>query len=124
MDPYLQQHWGDVHTSLVIYARDQIQGGLPPDLIARVQERVYLEKEGEHDRSFYPDVSVVELRQTGAAALATADDVELAKPVIVTFRDEPITEPFVEIVDAKTGKRVITVIEFISPTNKTPGDGY
>ena len=29
MDPYLEQHWGDVHTSLVIYARNQLQKVLP-----------------------------------------------------------------------------------------------
>ena len=124
MDPYLQQHWRDVHTSLVIYARDQLQGGLPADLVARVEERVYVEKEGEADRSFYPDVRVVERGRRDVAAVAIADDVELAVPVIVKFRDELITEPFIEIIDASTGKRVVTVIEFVSPTNKIPGEGF
>ena len=88
MDPYLQQHWRDVHTSLVIYARDQLQPGLPLHLVARVDERV------------------------------------LTEPLIVKFQDEPITEPFIEIRDARSGNRVVTFIEFISPTNKIPGKGY
>lgn len=25
MDPYLEQHWGDVHPSFITYARDQLQ---------------------------------------------------------------------------------------------------
>jgi hypothetical protein len=34
MDPWLEQHWGDVHTSVVTYCRDRLQGLLPPDLRA------------------------------------------------------------------------------------------
>jgi hypothetical protein len=124
MDPYLQQHWRDVHTRFVLYSCDQLQGGLPADLVARVEERVYLEQEGEPDRSFYPDVRVVERRAGADTGVAVLDDVELAEPVIVKFRNEPISEPFIEILDASTGKRVITVIKFISPTNKIPGQGY
>jgi hypothetical protein len=30
MDPYLEQHWGDVHASLIIDGRDQLQQRLPP----------------------------------------------------------------------------------------------
>ena len=40
MDPYLEQHWGDVHSSLVIYARNQLQKVLPRDLRARVEEHL------------------------------------------------------------------------------------
>jgi hypothetical protein len=36
MDPWLEQHWGDVHHSIITYARDQLQERLPPGLrIAR-----------------------------------------------------------------------------------------
>lgn len=38
MDPYLEEHWGDVHTSMTTYARDQLAGQLPPDLRVRVEE--------------------------------------------------------------------------------------
>jgi len=40
MDPYLEAHWRDVHASLIIYARDALQGVLPGSLRARVEERV------------------------------------------------------------------------------------
>ncbi len=124
MDPYLQQHWGDVHTSLVTYARDQLQETLPSGLVARAQERVYLEKEGEADRSTYPDVYVVERPKRKGAAIGGRGGLALAEPVIVKFRDEPITERFIQIIDAKSGKRVVSVIEFISPTNKIAGAGF
>lgn len=123
MDPYLERHWLDVHTRLVLYACDQLQGGLPADLLARVEERVYVAKEGEPDRSSYPDVRVIERDARGIAAAAAEDEVALAEPVIVEFPDEPITETFIKILDASSGCRVVTVIEFISPTNKNPGKG-
>ena len=40
MDPYLEAHWGDIHQRIVLYAADQLQGQLPSDLRARVEERV------------------------------------------------------------------------------------
>jgi Protein of unknown function (DUF4058) len=124
MDPYLQQYWGDVHSSLVIYARDQLYANLPTGLIARAQERVYVEREDEPDRSLYPDVHVVERPQAKITSEAVAGGVALAEPLIVHFRNEPVTERFIEILDAKSGLRVITIIEVISPTNKVPGRGY
>src|SRR3974390_1168481 len=39
------------------------------------------------------------------------------------IESEPIVQRFIEITDLSTGGRVITVIEFVSPTNKLPGDG-
>ena len=29
MDPYLEQHWGDVHTRLMFYISNQINAQLP-----------------------------------------------------------------------------------------------
>ena len=39
MDPYLERHWGDVHTRLITSASDPLQKFLPKDLRARVEER-------------------------------------------------------------------------------------
>ena len=44
MDPWLEQHWGDIHQSLVTYVRDALQPNLPGGLRARMQERVLVEK--------------------------------------------------------------------------------
>ena len=50
MDPYLERHWGDVHTRLITYSSDQLQTVLPKDLRARVQERVVV-SQWEHLRT-------------------------------------------------------------------------
>jgi hypothetical protein len=124
MDPYLDRFWGDVQGSLVTYARDQLQERLPPDLIARMQERVYVESPEGPGRSMHPDVRIVE-RGRGQTGVATAlNGIAVAEPEIVLVPgDEPITETYLEILEARSGHRVITAIEFLSPTNKTPGPG-
>jgi hypothetical protein len=45
MDPYLEQHWQDIHASLVVCARDQLQPFLPDGLLARVEEHVHIVSE-------------------------------------------------------------------------------
>src|SRR5438132_6084887 len=63
MDPYLEAHWRDVHASLIIYARDALQGVLPGSLRARAEERVLLgTPQGIGDHPLFPDVRVVEYR--------------------------------------------------------------
>lgn len=37
--------------------------------------------------------------------------------------NEPEREGFIEIIDVSTGGRVVTSIEFLSPSNKLPGEG-
>src|SRR5947207_9710257 len=67
MDPYLEAHWRDIHASLIIYARDALQGVLPPSLRARVEERVLLEtREGIGDHPLFPDVRVVAYTSKGS----------------------------------------------------------
>jgi hypothetical protein len=123
MDPYLEQHWRDVHASLIIYTRDQLQPALPEDLFARVEERVYVENEQEKDRSMYHDVRLVEHSRSAQTAVAVESDIELAESYVLHVDNEPVTETFIEIRDTGSGNRVITVIEFLSPTNKVPGEG-
>jgi len=123
MDPYLEQYWRDVHHSLVTYSRDQLQPKLPPDLRARVEERVFVESEATEYRVFFPDVHVVEQHTRPQAAPAPKGDVALEEPLVVQLDDEPLSQGYIEIIDAASGNRVITVIEFLSPSNKVPGKG-
>lgn len=121
MDPYLEQHWLDVHHSLVTYARDQLQSHLPGDLRARMEERVFVESDAPLMRVIYPDVHVYE--KGGGGAHRRAEGVAIAEPIILEMETEPLRQGFVEIIDAASGNQVVTVIEFISPTNKTSGAG-
>ena len=122
MDPYLEQYWRDVHTSLIVYARNQLQSKLPSDLRARVEERVLVESPVAETRGVFPDVRVFETDRTGTqTALAPAGTA--AAPLLLDVRDEPTTETFIEIREAGAGHRLITAIEVLSVTNKFPGEG-
>ncbi len=124
MDPYLEQHWLDVHHRLTTYACDQLQRKLPPDLRARLEERVFLESdEGAHYRSIHPDVRIVEHPQLSPLDTSAEGDVGTAEPIVLEIGDEPISQGSIEIADVASGNRVVTVIEFVSPTNKRSGEG-
>jgi hypothetical protein len=43
------------------------------------------------------------------------------EPLIVEARPDPQTERFIQIIDAGSGNRVVTVIEILSPSNKLAG---
>jgi hypothetical protein len=136
MDPYLERYWGDVHHAVVTYARDWLQSRLPGDLRARMQERVYIELPDSRRGEYYPDVRVVDRpARTAGASRATAvaepaTSVETAnggvppgEPLVIHLDIEPVTEGYVEIIDVKSGHRVVTAIEVLSPTNKRDGEG-
>ena len=117
MDPWLELNWGDVHHRLIQYSSDALQPQLPDDLRARVEERVFVEDEGERLRSVIPDVVVSQIHpwrlpgaETGAGGVATVE------PLVFELAPPPLTEGFIEIRDR--GGKVITVIEFLSLANK------
>ena len=122
MDPYLEAHWGDVHTTLIVYARNQLNAQLPDDLQARVEEDVAVTEGDEKTRTVYPDVSVVEKPGVPLGEAAGAA-VSVAEPIVVTVEDEPRTLRHLEIVDTSDGGRVVTAIELLSPANKVGSTG-
>lgn len=128
MDPYLEQHWRDVHHRLVTYSCDQMQASLPGDLLARMEERVFVESAGGVERSVYPDVRVTEHGRPGWLAPPAGFEqgnggIAIAEPLVIQLDDEPVSEGYIEIIDVGSGNRVITVIEVLSLANKLAGEG-
>ncbi|MBM3840598.1 MAG: DUF4058 family protein [Verrucomicrobia bacterium] len=121
MDPFLEKHWGDVHHRLVQYACDTLQPNLPADLRARVEERVFVEREPGRVRPVIPDVSISEMHEP-SPPFASVGEVGVAEPLIFEVSDSLVTEGFLEIRE-KGGGKLITVIEFLSPSNKCGGAG-
>ena len=124
MDPYLEARWADVHQSLITYARDALQPKLPPDLRARVEERVFVETEVEQLRRIVPDLHVAQYHPSHASHPQPLENggVAVAEPMVFLLEDESVTEGYIEIRERGGGK-VITVIEFLSPANKAGGEG-
>lgn len=124
MDPYLEAHWRDIHAGLIIYSRDALQGVLPASLRARAEERVLLETPmGIRDHPLFPDVRIVEYKPELKRVLETGPEagVALMEPLLLLAEPATETETFLEIIDRSSGNRVVTVIEFLSPSNKSPG---
>ena len=123
MDPYLENHWGDVHASLVIYARDQLNEQLSGKLIARVEERLVGENGDSRARSIYPDVRIKEKAGTAeSGGVAEMEETTATEPMIIHYNSEPATETFINIMEPGTPDRLVTVIEFLSLSNKLMGE--
>lgn len=122
MNPWLEEHWSDVHTAMTLYARDAIDQALPPGLQARVEEYLSVEGPIEDDslRRVSPDVTVYDSRTTGtvfsAKGVAVLDGME---PIVIRRTSEPMTLRYLEILDVKAARKVITAIEFAGPANKS-----
>jgi hypothetical protein len=126
MDPYLEAFRGDVHARLVIHLSEELQRRLPRDLRARVEERVFVESDDRESRVIYPDVRVYERPRRGTYIEPETSGgvaVAVAEPLLIRRKSELVTETFIEIREAGSGGRVITVIEVVSMSNKQPGDG-
>ncbi|MBI2929638.1 MAG: DUF4058 family protein [Verrucomicrobia bacterium] len=124
MDPYLERHWEDVHATIIVYAREAIQPRLPEDLVARIEDRVFVESEPERIRRVIPDVFVSQVYPPATAepAMLREGDVAVAEPLTFDLHELPITEGYIRIRD-RVGGNVITVIEFLSLANKSGGVG-
>src|SRR5437867_1905060 len=124
MDPYLERYWGDVHHRLIQYTCDELQPRLPHDLRARVEERVFVESEPERIRQVVPDVHVSQVYHAGAAGPSVLQEGAgaVAEPLVFELSNPPVTEGYIEIRERGGGK-VVTVIEFLSPANKSGGTG-
>ncbi|HEX3313883.1 MAG TPA: DUF4058 family protein, partial [Gemmataceae bacterium] len=126
MDPYLENPhtWPNLHLNLISSIQAALNKTIRPKYVAFVEERVYVSDEDDPGRTVIaPDVRVLETEaktphRHGSGGTAT---LVAAEPIVaVTLLDEGIHESRLTIVDAET-KKVVTVIEVLSPSNKHPG---
>nr|WP_309688502.1 DUF4058 family protein [Armatimonas sp.] len=120
MDPYLESRtlWPDVHNAFIVYLRAVINRQLPPGFSARVEERLVVE---EGVRHFKADVSIGQ----GGPASGGATLAEVPSKFMDWVDDGvPVRQRFIEIQshDAED-RRVLTVIELLSHSNKSAGRG-
>jgi hypothetical protein len=117
MDPYLEAHWGDVHARLIVYSSDALQRQMPGGLLVRAEEHVSVGQGEGAVRGFYPDVRISE-RDSTATEPTSPGHAAVAEPQVFPINIEPRTQRSLRIYDTSTGDRLITAIEFISPSNK------
>src|SRR5437763_15855468 len=81
MDPYLELHWRDVHATMIVYMKEQLQPQLSGPLRARVEERLVVESPLDEGREIYPDVRVFESKPSPRQA--SASGAVVAEPLVI-----------------------------------------
>jgi len=125
MDPYLEDptYWSGFHTRMIVSMGAAITRLLPGGYYADVEQHVWLEADdGEEQIPFaVPDAFVASGRGGGTATLGLA--VPTAESAIVNLAKAVKRRGprYLHIVDKK-GSRVVTVLELLSPSNKSRGE--
>ncbi len=124
MDPYIEDpfFWTDFHTSLMGAMRKALNAVLPDRYTAAIERHVWVEQMdlGEATLVGVPDIQVAEreeARETGSVATVPQT---ITAPVTITLpqlvrRQGP---RYLRIMDRRR-RQVITVVELLSPANKT-----
>jgi hypothetical protein len=125
MDPFLEHPalFPGVHDSFLTYLREALQSALPAPYFAEINERLWVDTS---ERSIGPDVDVLRGDQLGPGAGQGNGGVAVlappAQPILITVPVEEHRQTYLEIrAPLNDRERVVTTIEVLSPTNKTPG---
>lgn len=124
MDPYLEQPdvFSDFHDRLITHISEALQSELPDPYYAAIGRRAWIEVS---ERFIGPDVTVSHAphdraEAKGIVAVAARPATE---PIVIHVPHDERVEPLIEIyVGRGANRRLVTNIEVLSLTNKTPGE--
>jgi hypothetical protein len=126
MDPFLEHPtiFPGLHDGLVAYLREALQARLPEPYYAEIGNRAWVEVSA---RTIGPDVEVLHRRGPSGEESSPGGRVAVAppprsEPVLVTVPHDEQREPFLQILSSMEGETIITIVEVLSLTNKTPGE--
>ncbi len=121
MDPYLENPilWTGIHSGLINAIRGQIAPALRPRYVVSIEERVVIDVPRQQR---VPDLWIQKTLRALRPEIASPS-VVLAEPLVMELADEPIREPYIEILDRYQDLQVVTVLELLSPINKSSGPG-
>jgi hypothetical protein len=94
MNPYLEQNdtWEDFHQNFITRAQHVLGGQLGPNYLVKIEVRIYVHELSAAERRFVGRAPAVEVQRESSLQIHDRRD-----------------------------RRVVTVIELLSPANKTPG---
>lgn len=128
MDPFLERGgiWEEFHTRAIVAIADALGPLVRPDYRVSVEQRAYLTVAESPNPVGKPDVLITAvpvprpyLPPAAVAPPATAGVV----PIVAELpMPDEVIERFLEVRDVASGD-VITVIELLSPSNKSAGEG-
>lgn len=123
MNPYLEQSdtWEDFHQRFITHVGDALSGNVGPNYLVKIETRLYIHELDDEERRFLGRAGVGVTEYPGAAGLAHTAATALAAPLELILPSAEIRrESFLEIRDRRD-RRVVTVLELLSPANKTRG---
>ena len=119
MNPFLELQWSDVHTVAYFLHLDALSDELPEDLRSLVEEHLAIT--GTSDKTIASTWPVVERWKEGLPPLWQPDAASGQAPIVAAEPEvmivEPIPRRWLEIRDRQD--ELVTVIEVVSPANKT-----
>jgi hypothetical protein len=122
MNPYLEQSdaWQDFHQSFLIVARGSLSAQVGPNYLVKVEVRLILHERSAEERRFIGivDVGVAETGDRKAKAVAAV----LQAPVSLQLPAVEVEKHLSLEIRDRRNRRVITVLELLSPANKTGGE--
>ena len=123
MDPFIEsQRWEGFHASYIPVLRDLLVPAIRPAYICDVQKYVFLlTEENEIRRHFAPDIHVAD--EDSSFEPPNGGQVATLAPTILTL-PEPLEleQPFL-VIRTTEGWEIVTVIELLSPWNKSKPEG-
>ncbi len=125
MDPFLEgQLWSDFHADFIPAIRARLVPKLAPDYVVNVEKSVYLLHDDEEvERLVIPDVAVIESGNwTGGVDPAEGGVAVAVEAVVRTLPKLKTVRHSYLVIRSLHGRDVVTVIELLSPWNKS-GEG-
>ncbi len=114
MNPYFEEQWFQVHPCMIAASLSRLQRQMPPDLRVSIEQGMKISTRFTDDKGIQPDVSVWKVREDTLLASAPPN---FAPPIV---RDVTAPKPRHLTIREAAGE-LVTVIEFLSPTNKHGG---
>jgi hypothetical protein len=125
MNPYLEQShiWRDFHNSFLVTLRAALTPRVAPRYHVEYEESLYIDPTGDEPRLFaVADTAVADpVSDEGGTSGGPASAVVLAAPVTVTVPGVTRKKARRLVVRDSNSQEVVTVIELLSPSNKTAG---
>jgi len=126
MNPFLEQNdtWEDFHGRFVPAIADRLERLVGEHYVVKIEVRLYLHELSAEERRYFAKADVGVVKAPVNVAIASPSATLTTAPL-------PLTLPAVEVerhasveIRDRRNRRVVTVIELLSPTNKTPGPDH
>ena len=119
MDPYLEYRpwWRGIHNSLITELMGYLNEQLPVSFVARMEERIFLSLED----GVYPDIALIQRPRISSQHTSSSQSGVLVadEPLSISYLDEEVYEPYLEIRTTDKQDTLVAVIEVLSPKNKS-----